>query len=97
MRKGIHELAEMDDPDLDVNKMLGVLNKELWAHAKAKIHQVLAQVGLQGSPTSPQVQQPSASGQDGAAQRVVAQAQASAEKFARRAEEANRQMEYNRG
>ena len=26
--KRIHELAEMDDPDLDVSKMSGVLNKE---------------------------------------------------------------------
>ena len=97
VRKRIHELAEMDDPELDVTKIFGELNKELWADAQAKIHQVLAEVGLHGSQ---QVHQPSASGQggqDGAAQRAMAQATASAEKSARRAEEAARQMEQNRG
>jgi hypothetical protein len=87
----------MDDPELDVTKAFGELNKELWADAQAKIHQVLAEVGLHGSQ---QVHQPSASGQggqDGAAQRAMAQATASAEKSARRAEEAARQMEQNRG
>ena len=97
IKQRIHELAEMGDPDLNIPKQFGEFNLELWTDAQAKIHQVLAEVGLQGLPTSPQVHQPSASGQDGAAQRAIAQAQASAEKSAKRAEEAARQMEHNRG
>ena len=79
VRKRIHELAEMDDPALNITKQFGEFNTELWADAQAKFHQLLAEVGLQGLPTSPQVHQPSASSQDAAAQMAMVQAHASAE------------------
>ena len=36
VRKRIHELAEMDDPYLNITKQFGELNKELWSDAQAK-------------------------------------------------------------
>ena len=99
LRKRLHELVEQNDPDVDPAKFFAEKQKEIWLDAQCKVQIALAEVGLSAgsSPTQQTYGQPAQSNHDTAVdRRVLAQATHVAEKAAKRAEDATRQLEQNR-